>query len=385
MNIYELNTALWQLAVLLAILLLLRILLRRRVISGRDLRLPAFLLVCYVIFQLVHYLPRGMRIDALVLTLASSPILLLRSALPVAFGFWLFKMLSSEHPPERGERQEEQAFALDSGTEAASEVPEEADLRTGVRATPRGHANIRVASLLRRRTRGLKTVASALLATILISILAGFWVFSSAGELATRDQRALLSALQENRKTLVERRTFYGAFQDNLTLLIERISDIEARYQVGAARDSRTLHDLRRLVEEITALRERLLTLETHLSSSLDGFDESLKAIAGNIDDFKASQNQAHILISTVTTRIGSVLLLIFLVQILVTAYRYNSKLGAHYEARADALELEVHSGLKLTELVPSLSPEGITYGKESVAPNKEVIDLIKIFAADRK
>ena len=84
-------------------------------------------------------------------------------------------------------------------------------------------------------------------------------------------------------------------------------------------------------------------------------------------------------LVSTVTTRIGAILILLFLVQILVSLYRYNIRLAAYYDARADGFELMAVEKLEDIEaVIRILSPENIDFGKQPTSPASHAVELAK-------
>jgi hypothetical protein len=69
-----------------------------------------------------------------------------------------------------------------------------------------------------------------------------------------------------------------------------------------------------------------------------------------------------YVLISTAITRTGAVLLLVFGAQVLINFYRYNLRLAAFYDSRADALELLGDGELSdLGPLVSAFSVDQIT------------------------
>ena len=123
-----------------------------------------------------------------------------------------------------------------------------------------------------------------------------------------------------------------------------------------------------------SALNERLLQLQEKI-------DSLHNQLASTIDDSAASVGSAKTiyLISTVTTRIGSVLILLFLVQILTSLYRYNIRLAAYYDARADGLEIiGTDSGEIFENIVRALSPETIDFGKGPTSPAGHAVELAK-------
>ncbi len=93
-----------------------------------------------------------------------------------------------------------------------------------------------------------------------------------------------------------------------------------------------------------------------------------------------------YILISTIVTRIGAVLLLIFGAKVLINFYRHNLRLAVFYDSRADAIELLGSDGLeKLGQLVSSLSTDQIELDKSPDTPTEEIIELAKTISSIRK
>jgi len=86
----------------------------------------------------------------------------------------------------------------------------------------------------------------------------------------------------------------------------------------------------------------------------------------------------SQIMVSTLSTRIGCVILIIFLVQILVTTYRYQVKLSAFYEARADAIcVIEEMDDEKLGRIAPIFSPDHLDFGKSPQPPTSKVLEFM--------
>lgn len=93
-----------------------------------------------------------------------------------------------------------------------------------------------------------------------------------------------------------------------------------------------------------------------------------------------------YILIGTSVTRIGAVLLLIFGAKVLINFYRYNLRLAAFYNSRADAIELLGDDDLKgLRQLVSSLSTEQIELDKLPDTPTDDIIKIAKTISSIRK
>ena len=83
--------------------------------------------------------------------------------------------------------------------------------------------------------------------------------------------------------------------------------------------------------------------------------------------------------IFTFITRVSFAIVLFFLVNILVSVYRYSLRLAAHYDARADALSLSsalLEDGFH--QLVQSLSPSGVDFGKLDRSPTEQLLDVVR-------
>ncbi|MEZ5084327.1 MAG: hypothetical protein R2750_12915 [Bacteroidales bacterium] len=81
--------------------------------------------------------------------------------------------------------------------------------------------------------------------------------------------------------------------------------------------------------------------------------------------------------INTTITRIGAILLITYGVQILINLYKYNLKISAFYEARADALIISETSD-ELIKVINSFSPDEIDFGKRIDTPTKELLEAAK-------
>ncbi len=80
-------------------------------------------------------------------------------------------------------------------------------------------------------------------------------------------------------------------------------------------------------------------------------------------------------------TRVGVILLLLYLVQILVGIYRYKQRLAGFYRGRYQALTLIDPNGVtvkELGELMVALTPEAVDFGKAPAHPTEQFIQLAK-------
>lgn len=81
---------------------------------------------------------------------------------------------------------------------------------------------------------------------------------------------------------------------------------------------------------------------------------------------------------TALSARIGAVVIIFFLIQVLVRIYRYNTRLGNYYKARADALELyQEDDSLPLDKLIEVLSPDSLDIGMAKT-PIAQVVEIFK-------
>jgi hypothetical protein len=153
-----------------------------------------------------------------------------------------------------------------------------------------------------------------------------------------------------------------------------------------AARAANLLEDLddRRLVDAINEASYLLPALLQDLQATAQSTREAashLPDLAETVNELASGEAGTGLVISTLATRIGSLLVLIFLVQILINLYRYNIRLSAFFDARADALELFGDRDLEavhLPDLINSLSPDNLDFGKGPQSPAQQAIDLAR-------
>jgi hypothetical protein len=82
-------------------------------------------------------------------------------------------------------------------------------------------------------------------------------------------------------------------------------------------------------------------------------------------------------IVATAITRVGVVLIIVFLVQILMGLYRYNTKLIAYYNSRRDLLTLWDGKQSALVSLDRTLSLPPIDFGKEPKHPLEDIMRAV--------
>jgi hypothetical protein len=83
--------------------------------------------------------------------------------------------------------------------------------------------------------------------------------------------------------------------------------------------------------------------------------------------------NDTHYIIATAITRVGVVLVIIFLAQILIGLYRYNTRLITFYHSRRDLFQIWDGKGANIEKLQKLTAPN-VDFGKEPKHPLEDVI-----------
>ncbi len=84
-------------------------------------------------------------------------------------------------------------------------------------------------------------------------------------------------------------------------------------------------------------------------------------------------------------TRVGVIGFIIYFIGILSNLYRYNLRLAAFYDSRADVLELKNPEDTSFTEMIGNFSPDHLNFGKPTQNPASQAVDLAKELLKGRK
>ncbi|EJG1866764.1 hypothetical protein BKG00_RS22660 [Vibrio parahaemolyticus] len=126
-----------------------------------------------------------------------------------------------------------------------------------------------------------------------------------------------------------------------------------------------------KISEELLEENPKLVKLVLSLQSNVTMLEQRVNMQ----DGFQASILSS---ISISVVRIASVLLAVYLVQILVSFTRYQFRVADHLDATADAFELTEGDPESLEKLVNSISPQHIDFGKMPSTPSQDSITLVK-------
>ena len=206
---------------------------------------------------------------------------------------------------------------------------------------------------LRRRSRTYRIESRLSVGLILVALMGGAAVFILADAIATINVERQLNSVATRLRN-AERA------QHAISKEIEELS----QRRVGD-RDQVSYDDL---LEKMTRLDQQLSSMLTYEGSNLA---TSLQAVSNSRSDDEALRT----ILSSLSTRIGSVFLVIFLVKILTTLFRYSSRMAAHYESRADVLAL---GRIPEDEMASFLSTDYIGFDKVPRAPTADVREIVR-------
>jgi hypothetical protein len=224
-----------------------------------------------------------------------------------------------------------------------------------------------VAVRLRRRAATLRTGAGGSLFLIVLALIGGLGLFYFAKQISINTNDEIIRLLaQKSQRELAD---------------IGRAESLirEADYIVDRALQATTPDIRKALASDVAA----------EATSGIDGAKQAIAKVQSSAATIEKHiialdrTDQTRELISTIATRVGAVLIIVFLVQILVSLYRYNMRLSAYYDARADALELAAgadgRTSLKQFQAACEIiAPDRIDFGREPKSPVANVTELLK-------
>ena len=101
--------------------------------------------------------------------------------------------------------------------------------------------------------------------------------------------------------------------------------------------------------------------------------DQQIDALLLRIGREHEADSAIRTILSSLATRIGSVFLIIFLVQILAGLYRYSARMAAHHDSRADILSL---GGLAEPDTIALLGTADVDFGRAPRSPTADFKEI---------
>ena len=225
---------------------------------------------------------------------------------------------------------------------------------------------------IRERVRRLRLRTTAILTTIGLALVGAAIIVVFAGSLTSIDATAV-SNVDKVKSDLSEE-------QRQLTRLLQLQSLLT---QLQEARAGSRFSEIDKLERQISG--PSFASLPTHLAGVEQLIDREKEQI-GKLDALlglawakelqsERGYNDWKYITATAITRVGVVLIIIYLVQILMGLYRYNMRLAAYYNAKHDVLTLWDGNSATLKRLDEIIGPPKVDFGKE---PKHPLEDLLK-------
>lgn len=211
--------------------------------------------------------------------------------------------------------------------------------------------NVRsVIKVLRDRVKNLRAAAMIAMAFMAISMVGGFAIFYEAGSIVAKEN---IDSYQ--RATSIQ--NSLHATQTEIKMLSTTVRGLDK--------------------EKNQEISSKLDQIEKSIASIIPASDKIIEAMPNEQKDKKELNNRISLF--SIITRISAGVLLVFLVQVLVKMYRYNVRVAAFYEGRADALQLAANlNSTSIERAAKLLSPDSIDFGEMPEPPTKQAIELVK-------
>lgn len=234
---------------------------------------------------------------------------------------------------------------------------------------------------LDQRINNLSSRSSWIYWTMIVTLLAGVLIIIFAGRLSNLDTTwsMLRSSVTEARRALYdEQQDFYRAVSDDWQIIYSKWLDSHANeLKMDAERKVGTWMALQ--FPSFSEIEFPKLFIQR--SNSLNAMDVNLQDAmvkrAASLADTKPEWNW-----SSTVLRLSVVGLLVFLTQILISLYRYNSRLITFYTSRREALILSKGDINQMAKLISLLFPQSLDFGREPKHPFWEAGELFGRFSS---
>ena len=218
--------------------------------------------------------------------------------------------------------------------------------------------------ILRQRARLTHKMSLVSLVMIVFCISVGVTLFLVAGRLISEEQSAEIDYISN---VVFETNDYeHIGGRDSVQRIADSLESLERQF---GSQDSST--------KSANVPSTLLAELHKDMKNSQEKSDSWRKRVEDAISGITKDSGTQQ-LVSTTVTRIGTVTMLVFLVQILVSMYRYNSRLCAFYHSRADMIALADIANIKaLANAADVVTPSSVDFGKEHPSPIGEIRKIV--------
>jgi hypothetical protein len=237
-----------------------------------------------------------------------------------------------------------------------------------------------VVAKLEERIAQLRVATRTILGVIGMALLAGALVVLFAGSLTSLDASAVSNVdrlkfeLEDSRRRvgqLYRVQSLYNQIERKDATDKDRKDAKEALERLTSFRDLRGGDDPTSAVAAQTMIQTQMEQMRILNDFLAKAWEKELNAERGYSD--------WHYIGATAITRVGVVLIIVYLVQILLSLYRYNTRLASYYNSRRDLLILWDGKQRGLKSLDEILTSAKIDFGRE---PKHPLEDLIRVLGS---
>ena len=175
-------------------------------------------------------------------------------------------------------------------------------------------------------------------------------------------------------------------YNDNASYTSEYFPNEGQAGKKSATRDSKPNAELEKLRQKVEKLapqiadtQSALADIKSHLDSIEDSFERTNKDVESLRHDLSKGSQKQEFLLTALATRIGIAAAILLLVKILTSIYRYHARLAAHFDSKADALELcPVGDVVVLEKLCLALSTAGVDFQESADSIAEHAVEIAR-------
>jgi hypothetical protein len=237
---------------------------------------------------------------------------------------------------------------------------------------------------IRERVRRLRLRSAGILVTMGVALVGAAVIVVFAGSLTSFDATAVSNVDKVKSDLAEEQRQL-----NRLYLLQMQLGALEQARQSGNKSETERLERQIQLLGGITVATVGSVSSSSSLPTDINRIQEVISDGQGRIVklnklletawekelETQRGYNDWHYIAATAITRVGVVLIIIYLVQILIGLYRYNTRLATYYNAKQDVLGLWDGNPTSLKRLDEIMGSPKFDFGKE---PKHPLEDLLK-------
>ena len=248
---------------------------------------------------------------------------------------------------------------------------------------------------LRHHAQSYRNQSKFSIAMILVALLVGAAVFVAADAIAAmnidQELRSVVTQLrraQNFQRSITQSVSDLASYSDLIDILKkynnklgeidltpDELSLLEAQYKkidkIAIPSDSTSLY--RTVLDEFAVLERSARHVVGTLLSEVEQSAVEIKLI--EILDNRSEEDNTRAILSTLSTRLGSIFLVIFLVRILTAIFRHSARMAAHYESCADICSL---GEVSKTDAMSILYADDIGFDKVPKSPMSEITEIVQ-------